>query len=142
MADLGPPPDYTNYLALAAPLHGKQVPGMRTPQPEEQPTPGFGQWIANRMPTRESIVDVVSDVLGAPVDGVGMGMRLMGLPVGWKMAHEPFKGHDAVYTSPDVPFDSLWFRNAINNPSLTWDQVRGALQSPSIHSMRGIGSLF
>ena len=141
MADLGPLPDNTNYFALAAPLHGKQVPGMRTPQPEEQPTPGFSQWLASLVPSREGVVDFASDVLGTPVEGPAWALRRMGVPMSWKMARDSFGG-TSQYTGPDVPFSSLWWRNAINNPSLTWDQVRGALQSPSIHSMRGIGGLF
>lgn len=118
-------------------------PQMRAPQ--AMPTPGFSQWLASLMPTSDQVrngaIDLATDVLGTPVEGPAWALRQMGVPISWKTAPDSMGGNSR-YAGPDVPFGTLWWRNAINNSSLTWDQVRAALQSPSMHSLRGLGSLF
>ncbi len=93
-----------------------------------QPTPGFSSWFANLMPTRDGMVNFTSDVLGTPVEGPAWALRQMVMPISWKMAPDPIQGGKAMYAGPDVPFGSLWFRNAINNPGFSASQFYQALR--------------
>jgi hypothetical protein len=117
------------------------VPRMTAPAPAAQSTPGFASWLTNLMPSRQGVVNFASDVLGTPVEGPAALLRRAGVPISWKMAPDSLGGQ-SMYAGPDVPFSSLWFRNAINNPTLSWGQIRSALQHPSLRSMPGIGGLF
>ena len=91
-------------------------PQLRAPTQDPESQPGFAQWFARNLPS----------TLGYPVDASATMLRSMGVPMNLE----------------SVPFGTAWWQNAINNPSVTWDQVQAAIQSPSMHSMRGIGGLF
>ena len=129
---LGPSgPVQTGFRDLG--VVSEQPPQMRAPAPEPaQPVPGFGQSTDKH---RDDLIGPAALTLGAPVDAMAYIMNKVGIPTNWTRAPDGQR-------VPDVPLGALWWQNAINNPSLTWDQVRGALQSPSIHSMRGLGGLF
>jgi hypothetical protein len=124
-------PVQVGFRNLTAPP--EPPPQLRAPAPEApQPTPGFDQSTAKR---RDDLIGPAALTLGAPVDGATLLLSMMGVPTNWKQTPDGQR-------VPNVPLGALWWQNAINNPSLTWDQVRGALQAPSIHSLRGLGGLF